>query len=69
MFYVMCVCLHIVVSNAYCVVFLLCLSSSCISYVAILSGLSIFDCPFGILPCLFTTICSTDSDIQFGHLE
>jgi hypothetical protein len=46
--YVICVCLCIVVSNTYCVVYLLCFSSSCVSYVAI-SGMCIFDCPFGIL--------------------
>ena len=38
--YVICGCLCIVVSNAYCVVFLFCLSSSCIPYVAP-SGFSI----------------------------
>jgi hypothetical protein len=38
--------LRIVVSNTYCVVFLLCFSSS---YVASFSGLLYFDCPFGIL--------------------
>ena len=47
--YAMCVCLCIVVSNTYCVVFLFCFSSSCISYATSFSGLSIFDCPFGIL--------------------
>jgi uncharacterized membrane protein len=41
--------LCIVVSNSYCVVFLLCSSSSFVAYVASFSGLSIFDCPFGIL--------------------
>ena len=44
--YVICVCLRIVVSNTYCVVFLLCLFSSCVPYVASFSGLSIFDWPF-----------------------
>jgi len=44
-----CVCLHILVSNTHCVVFLFCFSSSCVSYVASFSGLSIFDLPFGIL--------------------
>jgi hypothetical protein len=39
----------IVVSNTYCAVFLFCVSSSCVPYAASLSGLSIFDCPFGIL--------------------
>ena len=47
--YVICVCLHIVVSNTYLVVLLFCISSSCVSYVASFSGLSMFDCPFGIL--------------------
>jgi len=41
--------LRIKVSNTYCVVFLFCFSWSCIPYVANFSGLSIFDCPFGIL--------------------
>ena len=34
---------------AHSVVFLFCLSSSCVPYVASFSGLSIFDCPFDIL--------------------
>jgi hypothetical protein len=34
-----CVCLHIVVFNTYCVVFLFCFPSSCIAYVASFSGL------------------------------
>ena len=46
--YVICVCLCIVMSNKYCVVFLFCLSSSCVPYIASFSGLSIFDYPFGI---------------------
>ena len=33
----------------FCVVALFCFPSSCLSYVASFSGLSIFDCPFGIL--------------------
>jgi hypothetical protein len=33
----------------YCVVFLFCFSSSCVPYIASFSGLSICDCPFGIL--------------------
>jgi hypothetical protein len=41
--------LRIVVSNTYCVVFLFCFSSSCVPDVASFSGLSIFDCPFGVL--------------------
>ena len=47
--YVICVCLHIVVSNTQYVVFLFCLSSSCVPYVASFSVLYIFHCPFGIL--------------------
>ena len=46
--YVSCVCLRVVVSNAYCVVFLFCFSSS-VPYVANFSWLSIFDCLFSIL--------------------
>ena len=33
-FYAICICLHIVVSSTYCVVFLFCLSSSCVPDVA-----------------------------------
>ena len=39
----------IVVTNTYYVVFLLCLSSSCVPYVVRFSGLSIYDCPFDSL--------------------
>ena len=44
-----CVSLRIVVSNTCCVMFMFCFSSSCVPYVASFSGLSICDCPFGIL--------------------
>jgi hypothetical protein len=45
-----CVCLRIVVSNTtYCFVSLLCFSSTCVSDVTSLFGLSIVDCPFAIL--------------------
>ena len=37
------------VSNNYCVVFLFYFSSSCVPLVASFPGLSIFDCPFGVL--------------------
>jgi len=47
--YVICVCLRILESNTYCVVFLFCFSSFCVLYVASFSGLSIFDCLFSIL--------------------
>jgi uncharacterized membrane protein YesL len=43
------VCWRIVVSNTYCEVFVLFVSSSCVPYVTGFSGLSIFDCPFGTL--------------------
>ena len=46
--YVICVCLHTVVSNTYCVVFLFCFSSSCVPYDANFSGFSFFDRSFGI---------------------
>jgi hypothetical protein len=45
--YVICLCFRLVMSNTYCVVFLLCFSSFCTPYVASFSGLSFFDC--GIL--------------------
>jgi hypothetical protein len=41
--------MRIVVSNSYCVVFLVCFSSSCVPYCANFSGLSILDCPSRIL--------------------
>ena len=49
--YAFCVSLRIAVSNAYCVLLcFVCLHLvSCVPYVAIFSGLSIFDCPFSIL--------------------
>jgi hypothetical protein len=45
MIYVICVCLRVVVSNTYCVVFLFCFSSSCVPYIASFSGLSILIAP------------------------
>ena len=47
--YLICVYLRIVVFNTYCVVFLFWLPLSCVPYFASFSGLSIFDCPFGVL--------------------
>ena len=47
--YVIFGCLHIMMSNAYCVVFLLCFSSSCVHCGDSFSGFSILDCPFGVL--------------------
>ena len=43
--HVICVCLRLVVSNAYCDVYLLCFPSSCVPSVASFSGLSFCDCP------------------------
>ena len=48
-FIYVCVCLRILLANTYCVVLLLCLSSSGVPCVASFSGLSMLDCPFGIL--------------------
>jgi len=50
-FRVICFCLRMVVSNTYCVVFLLCLSKSCVPYVA-----SFSDCPFLITPSVFSNV-------------
>ena len=46
---IMCVCLRIAMSNTYCVVFLFCLSLSCVPHGASFSGWFILDYPFGIL--------------------
>jgi hypothetical protein len=40
--------LRIVVSNRYCVVLLVCVSSSCVPYVASFSGLPIIDCRYSL---------------------
>ena len=49
--YIFCICFRIIVSNAYCVVSLLYCSSSCVLYVASLSGLS-----FLIVPSVFSNV-------------
>jgi len=49
----LCLFAHSGVQHIYCVVFLFCLFSSCVPYVASFSGLFIFDCCFGILLRLF----------------
>ena len=46
---VVCVCLRVLMSRTCGVVFFVCFSLSCVPYVASLSVLSFFDCPFGIL--------------------
>jgi len=57
---------HIVVFNTYCVVFLFCFSLSSVPYVASFSGLSIFDCPFGItVLCLVSPMLPVFLDCQF----
>jgi hypothetical protein len=50
-FYVICVCLRIVVSNKYWVIFSLCLSSSCAPLLPVS-----FDCPFLIAPSVFSNV-------------
>jgi hypothetical protein len=69
--YVIYLCLPIVVSNTYCVVFVFCLSSSSVTYVASVSGLFIVDCPFGILYCLFdgvfNALACSESGRSWGH--
>ena len=62
------VCLRIVVSNTYCVVFLFSFSSSSVSYVASFYGLSFFDCPFDILQRLFTLKSVRDTVLVFTFL-
>ena len=47
--FTLCVCLRMVMSNIGCVMFLSCVSSSCIPNVNSFSGLSLLDCRFGIL--------------------
>jgi hypothetical protein len=47
--YVICVCLCILMSNTYCAVFLFCLSSSCVLYIASISRLSILIAPSVLL--------------------
>ena len=53
--YTVCVCLRIVVSKTYCVVFLHGFSSSYVPYVASFSGLFIFDCPF-LFPIVYSNV-------------
>jgi hypothetical protein len=50
-----CVYLCIVVSNTYCIVFLLCFCSSCRLVYPILSVS--LDCPFVIAPSVFSNVC------------
>ena len=63
--YVICVCLHIVVSNTYSVVFLFLFSSSCVPCVVRFSGLSSFYCPFAVFYRLFIyTYTNLGHDLQ-----
>ena len=52
MAYLCCVCLRIVVSNTYCVMFLFCFSLSCVPYICMLPVS--LDCPFLIVPSVFS---------------
>ena len=54
---VICVCLYVMVSITYRVVFLFCFSSSCVPYAANFSGLYFFYYPFSILYRLFMVLC------------
>jgi hypothetical protein len=62
--YIICVCFRTVASNTYCPVFLLCLSSYCVLYVASFSGLSIFNCPS-----VFSNICWLLEEITKKKLQ
>ena len=62
-------CLRIAESNTYCVVFLFCFSPSCAPCVASFSGLSFFDCPFGILQHLFAGMVVVKSNINILKLD
>jgi hypothetical protein len=64
---VFCVCLCIMVSNTYRVVFLFCFSSSCLPYVASFSELSIFDCVLGI-PLRFIQIWTNKYNPFFWYI-
>jgi hypothetical protein len=63
--YVICVCLRIVVSTY----IVLCFSSSCEPYVASFSGLSMFDCLFGILWRLFMVKISIHQCFFFSSFK
>ena len=63
--YVIYVCLRLVVSNAYCVVFLLCFSSSCVPDVASFSGLSFFYCPFRYSQTFICNLTILSSSVTF----
>ena len=63
--YVICVCLHLAVTNTYCVVFLFCFSSSCVPYVASFSGLIVhFLLP---LQCSLTFIYNLEHKARYLH--
>ena len=64
-FYVICVCLCIMVSNAYCVVILFCFSSSFGPYVASFSGLS----SFFIDPSVFSNVYLILIILFFHHIS
>ena len=67
--YVFCVCLHIVMSITYCVVFLFCLSSSCAPYVASFSGLFLFCFSSSCVPYVASFSGLSIFDCPFGILN
>jgi len=57
--------LRVVVSNTYCVVFLLCLSSSCVPCIASFSGISIF-----VGPSIFSNVyISNIKIVEIGKID
>jgi len=68
-----CVCLLMVVSNPYCVVCLLCFSTSCVPYVVSFSGLSFCIAPSVFanvyLHCTVHTLCDNFNAIAFWPLR
>jgi hypothetical protein len=60
-YYVICICLHIVESSTYCVVFLFCLSSACVLYLSVY-----LDCPLFIAPLVCNIISCTNYHFDIG---
>jgi hypothetical protein len=66
---VSCVCLCIVVSNTYCVVFLFCLSSTSVPYVAGFSGLFLFCLSLSSVPYVASFSGLSIFDCHYGILQ
>ena len=68
--YVVCACLHVVVSGSRYVVYMLCFSLSCVPCVASLSGLPIFDFPsvFSDVYCFFILVIYTVNQVHHGNI-